>query len=448
MIDRGMWSSRLNFILASTGAAVGLGNIWKFPYMVGDNGGSAFVLLYLVFVAVIGIPILLAEMLLGKLGRQNTVSTLQILAAQTKASPHWQLVGWLGALTLVLVLSFYSVVACWALAYLPRAFLGTFQQASSEQILQTWQTFLASPWQILFWDALFMLMTMLIVARHLEAGLERASRIMMPALLIILLILLVYASTTSGFIPSIHYLFDFNLTKISGSIAISALGHAFFTLAIGVGCMLVYGSYLPPEARLGSTTIIVTALDVIVALLSGIAIYSVVFASKLSPQGGPGLMFEVLPLAFGKMPYGQIIGGLFFALLLFAAWTSSISMAEPLVILLKERYGYTRVRAATTVGIIAWILSIGSVLSFNRWQTIQIFHKWNFFAAITDLVTNILQPLGGLLFAIFVGWILPKAWAQKQLAFSHRFTFSLWFWLIRYIAPLGIAIILASSCFP
>lgn len=267
----------------------------------------------------------------------------------------------------------------------------------------------------------------------------------MPGLFIILLILLCYGMTTSGFLPSIHFLFTFDASKITADVAISALGHAFFSLAIGVGCMLVFGSYLPSNIRLGSAVLVVTLLDVLVAFLAGIAIFSIIFTYGLSPQGGPGLMFQVLPVAFAHMPGGHIIGSLFFLLLLFAAWTSSISMAEPLVILLEERYHFSRRAAALTVGLVAWVLSIGSLLSFNVWQDFKLFGKWNFFAVITDLVTNILQPLGGLAFALFIGWVVARPISEQGLAFSKPLLFELWLFSIRFLAPIAIVVIIISS---
>ena len=442
---RGRWSNRLGFILATTGAAVGLGNIWKFPYMAGDNGGSAFVLVYLLCVLLIGLPLMLAEMLIGRRGQQNPVSTLKTLAKEANASPFWQLVGWGGAVTLLLTLSFYSVVAGWTVAYLFRAWGGLFNGLNAAQVGALWQQFLNDPYQLLVWHAVFMILTLWVVTKGVQAGLEKAARIMMPMLFVILIILDGYSTATPGFMQGIKFLFAPDFHKITATVALSAMGHAFFTLAIGAGCILVYGSYLDKNIRLGSAVLTIAGLDVLVALLAGIAIFPLIFTYHLTPAGGPGLMFEVLPIAFAKMGGGQFFGGLFFLLLLFAAWTSSISMAEPLVALLTERYNFSRLAASLIVGACAWTVGIGSVLSFNVWQNVKIFGRWNFFFANTDLVTNILLPLGGLAFAIFAGWIMSKSATRDELKFAKEWFYQTWRFLTRYLAPISILVIICCS---
>jgi NSS family neurotransmitter:Na+ symporter len=441
------WSSRLGFILAATGAAVGLGNIWKFPYMAGDNGGSAFVLVYLICVAFIGIPLMLAEMIIGRRGQQNPVNSLQTLALEANRSPAWSIVGWLGAVTLLLVLSFYSVVAGWSIAYMFRAWMGTFNHLDVAAINTLWENFLADPWQLMFWHALFMILTMWVVERGVESGLEKASEIMMPALFLVLIVLVVYAYFNGDFQSGFNFLFSFKLQKVSPQVVISAMGHAFFTLAIGAGCMLVYGSYLTRDVRLGGAVITIVILDVLVAILAGLAIFPIVFAYHLTPESGPGLMFQILPIAFAKMVGGQLFGGLFFVLLLFAAWTSSISIAEPLVILLTERHGFSRLNAAIIVGLVAWLLGLGSLLSFNVWQNFKVFNHWNVFGAITDVATNILLPLGGLGYAIFAGWVMKPEIAAQELKI-RPWLFRIWLFLVRYVVPLAIIIIMLDTIYP
>lgn len=445
MLRREQWSSRLASILATTGAAVGLGNIWKFPYMAGSNGGSAFVVVYVVCVILVGIPIMMAEMLLGSRGRLNPVDSMYVLAQEVRANPRWQWVGWWGALGLLLVLSFYSVVAGWSIAYLVRALQGQFSGLTPPEVYTMWQTFLASPGWLLFWHAAFMFLTLFVVNFGVQRGLERASNIMMPLLFWILAILAIYGSQTPGFSQGMHFLFDFDYQKLTPAIIISALGHAFFTLAIGAGTILVYGSYLPPRTPIASNVVVIAFLDVIVALLAGLAIFPIVFTYGLAPTDGPGLMFEVLPIAFSEMQYGNIIGCLFFVLLLFAAWTSSISLAEPLVIMLVERMGLSRTAASCLIGLLAWTLGIGSVLSFNHWQDYKLLGEWNFFSAITDVTTNIILPIGGLAFAIFAGWILPARITRDELVLKDGLAFKAWHFVIRYVAPLGIIVILAHS---
>ncbi len=438
------WSSRFGFILAATGAAVGLGNIWKFPYMAGGNGGSAFVLIYLLCVLLIGIPVMLAEMIIGRRGQSNAVNALNKLAVEAKRTTHWELVGWLGAITLLLVLSFYSVVAGWSIAYMFKAWLGIFNNLNDMAINLLWNQFLESPWQLMFWHALFMIITMWVVAKGVQSGIEKASEIMMPSLFLILILLDIYSYYQGDFAAGFNFLFAFKLQNISPSCIISAMGHAFFTLAIGAGCMLVYGSYLKRNIKLGGAVITIVILDVLVAILAGLAIFPLVFGHHLTPEGGPGLMFQVLPIAFATMTGGQFFGGLFFVLLLFAAWTSSISIAEPLVILLTERHEYSRLQAAIIVGVAGWLLGLASLLSFNIWKNFKLFHHWTVFGAITDLTTNILLPLGGLGFALFAGWAMKSAVTKKELNTKHSL-FKIWLFLVRFIAPLGIILIIINS---
>jgi len=434
---KSQWSSRFTFIMATTGAAVGLGNIWKFPYMAGENGGGLFVLFYLIAVALIGIPTMMAEILIGRLGRHNPVNTLELVATHAGKTPQWKLLGWWGALGLVLVLSFYSVIAGWSIGYLLKAWFGEFNGLSAHQVQVLWQHFLSNPYTLILWHTLFMSITLWVVARGVKQGLERAANIMMPGLFFVLIILLIYSIFVGDFKAAFNFLLMPNFKEISASALIYALGHAFFTLAIGAGAMLVYGAYLPKDTKLGSSVCIIAALDVLVALFSGLAIFSLVFKYGLPPEGGPGLMFKVLPIAFAQMPAGQWFGGLFFLLLWFAAWTSSISMAEPLVVLLVERRGLTRNRASFLIGLLCWFLGLFALLSFNAWENIRIL-GFTIFEVMADTTTNIILPIGGILFAYFAGWVIAPKDAKHGLLMENPFLFKLWQWLVRYLAPIGI----------
>lgn len=435
------WSSKFAFIIAATGAAVGLGNVWRFPYMAGEHGGSAFVLVYLLCVLLLGLPILVAEILIGRRGRRNSVDSLRFLAEESHSSKSWGWLGWWGAIALLLILSFYSVVAGWSIAYLFQSIKGTFYHASPEQIQFIWKNFLASPWQLLGWHTLFMALTIWVIVMGVQKGLEKATKIMMPSLYIILLVLVIYAAVTGDFNRAFHYLFDFKLSAITPNVVISAMGHAFFTLALGAGAMLTYGAYMPPRVNIPIAVLVVAGLDVLVAILSGLAIFPIVFAHNLPAGEGPGLMFVTLPISFAHISGGSLIGGLFFLLLLFAAWTASINLTEPMVVILMNRLKMTRTQAALVVGFCAWFLGIGSVLSFNLWQNIKL---WNFniFDIATGLPMDIFLPLGGLGFAIFAGWVMRKGFTQEELP---KGIYPLWRFLIRYVAPIGILVIFITS---
>lgn len=441
----GQWSSRLTFILVATGAAVGLGNVWKFPYTAGQNGGAAFILVYLLCVMLIGIPVLVSEIVIGRRGGRNPIDALQDVAKESGRSPHWRTLGWLGMVTLLLTLSFYSVVAGWSLAYMWRTWSGDFVGLGAGQISAVWAGFISDPLSMLMYASLFLLVTLWVVAGGVVAGLERASNILMPLLFGILLILVGYAASTEYWGEALQFMFAVDWSKITSGVIIDAMGQAFFTLAIGAGAMLVYGAYLKKDTPIWSAVFAIAGLDVIVAVLAGMAIFPIAFANGLTLESGPGLVFQVLPTAFAQMGAGQILGTLFFILLFFTAWTSSISMAEPLVMTVVEKMKLTRKQAALVVGGAAWIIAIVCVLSFNSWQDLLILGRWTIFGAITDLVTNILLPIGGLFFAVLAGWGLHRRVTYEELGTRNPCLYRSWLIIIRFIAPVGILVILIAA---
>tara|TARA_A100001015_G_scaffold22252_1_gene25293 strand:+ start:986 stop:2335 length:1350 start_codon:yes stop_codon:yes gene_type:complete len=431
------WSSKWAFIFAATGAAVGLGNIWRFPYLMGSNGGSAFLVLYIIFLCILGLPILMSEILIGRHARQNSIDAMSSLAVAHRHSPSWKWVSIWGALALIIVLSFYSVVSGWSIAYLWHSISVGFQHTTQTQATHTWQKLISNPWQLLLWHTIFMSLTIGVIILGVEKGLERATKFMMPALYLILFILVAVAAHVGHFSKAWHYLFQFDTHAITVKTAVSALGQAFFTLAIGAGAMLTYGAYAPQKTSIPFTVSVVAVFDVLVALLSGLAIFPLVFAFHLPISSGPNLMFVTLPLAFSHVALGNVIAMLFFLLLLFAAWTSSINLAEPLVLVLMQKMGLSRSKAAKIIGFIAWTIGIANILSFNVWKHIHIFHQ-SIFDFNANMATNIILPLGGLGYAIFAGWILPKKITQSEIQSK---IYPIWRFLIRYIAPAAIIII-------
>lgn len=436
----GQWSSRWAFIMAATGSAVGLGNIWRFPYITGEYGGGAFVLMYLGCVLMVGIPIMMAEVMLGRRGRQSPINTMVALAKEEGLSPAWRYLGWMGVVAGFLILSFYSVVAGWTLEYIFHAGSGSFLTATDGEIGEKFDTLLRDPGQLLAMHTLFMALTIVVVAMGVRSGLERAVKFLMPALFILLLIMVGYAMSTDGFQEGLYYLFYPDWSKLSGEGFLAALGQAFFSLSLGMGAIMVYGSYLPSDASIGHTSVSIALADTLVAIMAGLAIFPLVFAYGLETGSGPGLIFVTLPIAFGQMPYGQLFGTVFFILLLFAAWTSSISLLEPAVAWLVENRGIARPKSAAIAGLIAWTLGIGSVLSFNLWQDYKLFDKTYF--DIMDYVTsNILLPLGGLLIAVFTAWLMSRKAIVAELGLGEGLIFQTWLFVVRYVAPVGVVII-------
>jgi len=436
----GEWSSRWAFILAATGSAVGLGNIWRFPYITGTYGGGAFVLIYIACVLVIAMPIMMAEIMLGRRGRQSPINTMATLAAESGLHSAWRYLGWMGVAAGFMILSFYSVIAGWTIDYIFHAGTGDFNGATEADITSIFNTLLANMEILMVMHTLFMAFTVIIVSMGVQSGLERAVKFLMPALFFLLLIMVGYAMSTPGFDEGLDYLFKPDASRLTGEAVLAAMGQAFFSLSLGMGAIMVYGSYLPSRASIAKTSIAIVIADTGVAILAGLAIFPLVFAYGLEPNSGPGLIFVTLPIAFGQMPYGQFFGTLFFILLMFAAWTSSISLLEPAVAWLVENRGMNRVRAASLAGLLAWIMGIGSVFSFNIWQDVRLFDKTYF--DIMDYVTsNIMLPLGGLLVAIFAAWKMPRLSSESELQLGSAALYRCWRFIVRFIAPLGVLIV-------
>lgn len=443
----GQWSSRWAFILAATGSAVGLGNIWKFPYITGENGGGAFVLVYLACIVLIGVPVMMAEIMLGRRGRKSPINTMYDLAIESGHNPNWKWLGWLGVLAGFLILSYYSVVAGWSLAYVFRSASGTFTGATADGVESLFlDGFLSHPETLLFWHTLFMVMTMLIVARGVKSGLESAVKLLMPALFLLLLLMVGYAmSQGEAFMQGLNFMFRPNFSALSWGGVLTAMGQAFFTLSLGMGAIMVYGSYLSSSASITRTTFMIAIADTGVALLAGVAIFPIIFANQMEPGAGPGLIFISLPLAFGHMPAGVLFGTLFFVLLSFAAWTSSISLLEPVVTWLVETFHWRRVTATLYAGILTWLLGVVSVFSFSDWAFEFEFAgqlKENGVFDILDiLTTNIMLPLGGLFIALFAAWFMSREASRDELGLGDGVRYNLWRVLVKFVTPAAILLV-------
>ncbi|NOQ17375.1 MAG: sodium-dependent transporter [Methyloprofundus sp.] len=436
----GEWSSRFAFILAATGSAVGLGNIWKFPYITGENGGGAFVIVYLLCIAAIGIPIMMAETMMGRRGRQSPINTLQTLTEEAGANSKWHYLGWLGVIAGFLILSYYSVIAGWSMAYVAKAFIGSFSGESAATINAMFSDLQASPVEQSIWHTIFMVATMAIVARGVKGGLEKAVSFLMPSLFFILMLLVAYAMTTGAYVQGLEFLFKPDFSEMTANSVLTAMGHAFFTLSLGMGAIMVYGSYLPKDISIAKTSMMIAGADTVVALLAGIAIFPIVFANGLDVGSGPGLIFQTLPIAFGSMTGGWLFGLLFFLLLVFAALSSAISLIEPAVAWCVERYDIERRNACIIMGSITWLFGMGTVFSFNVWSDMTLFGA-NFFEVLDYLTANIMLPLGGFFIAIFAGRVMLAKHAQEELDIENNTLFSIWKFLVSYVAPAAVFIV-------
>lgn len=441
----GMWSNRWLFVLAAAGSAVGLGNIWKFPYIAGENGGGAFVLLYLLCVAFVGIPIMMAEVLIGREGRHSPINTMRTLTQQHHRNRLWVTIGWMGVVAGFLILSYYVVIAGWALHYIWQMAEGTFVGATGELAEATFDAFLADPWQLVLWQTLFMVATVWIISHGVIKGLERAIRWFMPLLFVLLMVLLGYAVNSDGFDAGWDFMFRFDWSALDQGSVLIAMGQAFFTLSLGMGAIMAYGAYLPSDTSLTGTVVVIALLDTLVAIAAGLVIFPIVFSNGLDAGEGPGLMFVTIPLAFGQMPFGVLFGTLFFVLVSFAAITSAISISEPALAYLVEQYNAKRSRVAASLGVIAWILGIGSVLSFNHWSDVHIVGTLTFFDFVDYVSQNIMLPLGGVLIALFAAFALPKTVVGNQLGLRHPAVAVVWKLLCGVVAPVSVIFVFAVT---
>lgn len=439
----GIWAGRWTFILAATGSAVGLGNLWKFPYITGENGGGAFVLIYLACILLAGIPVMLAEVLLGRKKRMSPINTMAAMTDETGAPKFFRGIGWMGALSGFFILSFYSVIAGWALVYVGKIASGAFVGINAEGSGSTFGAMLADPVGLTIWHTIFMVLTGFVIARGVKKGLESSVRILMPVLFVLMLILFGYSLTTPGFMQGFHFLFDFDASKLTTESIVVALGHSFFTLSLGMGAIMAYGAYMPAKQSLGKTIMWVGFLDTLVALIAGMIIFAIVFSNGLEPSSGPGLMFISLPIAFGSMPGGIFFGTVFFILVSIAAWSSAISIAEPAVAWAVEK-GFTRLTASLAICGFAWFLGLGTVLSFNEWGDYKLFDK-TFFDMLDFLTSNIMLPLGGLLIAVFVGWFMSSDMIKAEMKMKNETVFTVWRFVLRFISPVAIALIFING---
>ena len=440
----GLWSSRFTFVLAVLGSAVGLGNIWKFPYMAGMNGGGAFVLVYLACVVLVGLPIMISEILLGRRGRRNPVATMEILGEEEAGTTAWRWVGLMGVVAGFIILSFYSVIAGWTAAYIFKAAGGAFRGADAGALRQMFSAFIGNPVITGFWHTLFMTVTVILVGLGVERGIEKAVRFMVPALIFLLFVLLGYAITSGDFSAGLNFMFRADFSEIDGDTILAAMGQAFFTLSVGMGAVMAYGAYLPQDESIVLTGFAVVCGDTAIALLAGLVIFPIVFANGLDPEEGPGLIFQTLPLAFGQMPAGGFFGCLFFILLCFAALTSAISLMEPAVVWMVENFKLSRAAAAIRVGGIIWLLGFATVLSFSN---LSGFKFWNgtIFDNLDYLTSNIMLPLGGFFITIFAGWVMCENSSADELDPGAGLVYRIWRLLSRWVAPVAVVLVFLNA---
>ncbi len=440
------WSNRPAFLLATIGGAVGLGNLWRFPYIAGENGGGGFVIVYLIFVFLLGLPIIAGEMLIGRRGRQNAIHSISNLIKENNANSIWKSIGYLSLLVPFIGLSYYAVVAAWSLDYLTLAIKNTFEGFDKNIAQSIFSQRAELPIYQAFIHGIFISMTIWVVARGINNGIEKISKILMPILFLVIIILVLYGIINADFKSAVEFLFKPDFSKLSGQSVLIALGQALFSLAAGAGVLITYSAYMPADYSIKHSAAVICIGDTIVALLAGLAIFPIVFANGLSPNEGPELIFITLPIAFGNMTGGYIISILFFILLLFAAYTTAIGMLEPIVSWLEERYPGKRKQLSIIAGFSIWVFGLGSVFSFsiltNFYPLNFIGIEKNFFGLADYTVANILLPLNALLIAAFSGWVIKQSVFNEEFSQDTSSWRIYWRFINRYIAPVAIFIVM------
>jgi len=441
--SHGAWIGKWTFILAAIGLAVGLGNIWGFPYKAGTNGGGAFVLIYLGCILIIGLPIMISEIIIGRRAGNSPINAMKKIAIESNRSSIWQLVGWSGIFAGILILSFYSVIAGICLNYIFIAFTSNGLISSPDQF----SSVISSPINLIAWHTIFIVLTALIVSAGVKDGIGRMVKILMPMLGFLMIFMVVYSMINGNFSQAMSFLFAPDFSNVTSDTLLQAMGQAFFSLSLGMGSIMAYGAYMPKNQNVVNSSFTVASLDTLIAILAGLAIFPIIFAFNLEPNSGPGLVFVSMLSAFNQMQFGQLIGPLFFILLSVAALSSSISLLEPGVAYLSEEGVLSRKSSAIIISIFIWILGLGSAFSFNIWSDFNLIGNKNFLDSMDFLANQILLPLGGMLIAIFVGWYMDKSLIKSEVGVTNSLLYRMWRFFVKFVAPLCVGYIFYRQFF-
>jgi len=440
-VSKEQWSSRWGFLLAAIGFSVGLGNIWRFPYVTGENGGSAFLIIYLVCAFVISLPLLVSELAIGRQGQGSSAGSYRNLATNIGRSPKWGLVGTLALSCVFIILSYYTVLSGWIFDYFLRAVTGQFEGVDVDQSNAMFSGLMNNPLRLLFWHTAVNLLIVVVVRRGVQRGIEQASRILMPALFGSLIIMLIYGAWTADIGAAMQFLLEPDFSKVTVKTVMIAIGQAFFSIGIGMAAMITFGSYLPDSISIPKSATTIILADTGVALLAGFVIFPIVFAFGMEPSSGAGLIFQTLPLGFGQMAGGQVFGSLFFLLLIAAALSSCIGSAEACVAWVAEHWMIPREKGVAYLAIAAWLVGFLTILSLGQWsefyplEIIPAFAEKTIFDSLDFLAANILLLVGGTLTALFFGWLMPKKISLAALGVNDGPFYAFVIFMIRFVIP-------------
>lgn len=442
---RDSFGSKFGIIAAAAGSAVGLGNIWKFPYVAGQNGGGAFLLIYLFFVLLIGVPVMMSEFAIGRSGQRNAYGSFSILAPGTR----WNIIGLMGVVAAFFILAFYSAVAGWTLEYIIHSVTHRFAGQTTQDLANTFNSFISNPFRPILWQLVFMVFTALIVLAGIKKGIEKYTKLLMPMLLLLIIVLCIRSVTLDGGKEGLSFLFKPDFSKVNAKTILYALGQAFFSLSLGMGALITYSSYFGKKENLATTAVEVALSDTLIAILAGVMIFPAVFAFGIEPSSGPSLVFITLPGIFQQMTGGDFFGAIFFILLAVAALTSTISLLEVVVAFFSEELKISRKKATVIATLAISVLGVFASLSFGPLKEYTLFQK-SIFDILDYVASNILLPLGGLLIVVFIGWFAGKKISKRELSNEGELRvnyFPVFNFIVKFIAPVAIAAIFIYSIF-
>lgn len=441
------WSSRFAFLCAMVGASIGLGNLWRFPYVAGENGGGAFIIVYLLIILLLCVPLIMAELAMGRRGGRSPVVTMINLCKEGNHLGFWKTIGWLSVISPVFALCFYAVVAGWSLDYVFLALRGAFVSITPDNAQSQFEHLLASPRRLTLWYTLYIAATVCVIGLGVRRGIEAVTSFMLPTLFVMIIMLVVYGHIEGNPGRAWQFMFNPDFSSLTWRSLLMALGQALFSITVGTGALLTYGAYLSRDVSLPGPTWMIAVSDTLAALLSGLAVFTIVFASGLDPTGGPGLMFVTLPIALGGMPAGHFFSVVFFVLVFFAAFTSSLAMLEPFVSYMEDK-GYKRFTMSALTGSVIWLVGLSAVFSFNLIKEfkplsfVPLYRDKNMFHIIEFSVSNIMLPLTAFLVALFAGWVISSDLLRDEMGIRNERAFMVWRLLTRYFAPVGVGCVL------
>jgi len=448
------WRSQSAFIIVATGATLSLNDFLTFPVLAGQNGGGAFLLLYAIFLFLLGLPLLMAELLIGRLGRSDPSRSFEILASQQNASVYWKTVGFVSLLAAFLIVATFSVIAGWSLSYVFKSGLGIYSSLTANSINSSFSEFLIDSERMMLWHTLFVILLITIGAQQLHKGIERISYLLVPGMIAIMVIGLIIASTSTGFEQSIRYLLHADFSMLDANAPLLALQRAFYTLALGLGAMIIYGSYLPANISIGYSAILVITIDILFSIIVGLTINAMVFSAGMLPGLGSQFAYRILPDVFNQHASGQFFAVLFYMMLTIAALTTSLALMEGPVSYIQRKFSYSRIKSVVLLGMAIWTFGLGSIFSFSVWngdgltvalfyggEAIRIVYNAGFHDVMVAISSHVIQPLAALFLCLFVAWVLPREVSHREFAMPGKYWYEIWNYIIRYITPVLLMIV-------